>query len=138
MAQELWLTEQQLPQLHQLEAQFIARSGMEEAVSSGVMRGRPFGGVSIAWSPDLNHAVAPLAQYKHKRVVAIELNAKDKNILFISVYMPFFDTNNRTICLAETSETVSMIELIINDHPQHHVVIGGDLNCELNGNSPFD
>ena len=30
-----------------------------------------------------------------------------------------------------------MIESIIDDHPNHLFVIG-DLNCELNGNSPFD
>ena len=49
MAQELWLTEKQLPLLHQLDTQFIARSGMEEAVSAGVLRGRPFGGVSTEY-----------------------------------------------------------------------------------------
>ena len=47
MAQELWLTEQQLPLLHQLGMQFFARSGMEESVSSGVFRGRPHRGVSM-------------------------------------------------------------------------------------------
>ena len=102
MAQELWLTEQQLPLLHQLEMQFVARSGMEESVSSGVFRGRPHGGVSIAWSNDLNHVIKPLSNYRHKRAVAIELQTLDTNIIFISVYMPFFDSNNRTSCLAET------------------------------------
>ena len=138
MAQELWLTEQQLPLLHQLGTQFVARSGMEESVSSGVFRGRPHGGVSIAWSNDLNHVIKPLSNYRHKRAVAIELQTLDKNIIFISVYMPFFDSNNRTSCLAETLDTISMVELIINDYPQHQIVLGGDLNCELTGDSPFD
>ena len=31
-----------------------------------------------------------------------------------------------------------MIERIISDHPNHLFVIGGDLNCELKGDSPFD
>ena len=138
MAQELWLTEKQLTQLHQLGTQFVARSGMEEAVSSGVLRGRPFGGVSIAWSSDLNHVITPLPNYKHKRVVPIELHSSDKNLILISVYMPFFDTNNRTKCMAETTDAMAMVDLIITDHPQHHMVIGGDLNCELSGESPFD
>ena len=73
MAQELWLTEKQLTQ-HQLGTSFVVRSGMEEAVSSGVMRGRPFGGVSIAWSPDLNHVITPLPNYKHRRVQWLQLN----------------------------------------------------------------
>ena len=31
-----------------------------------------------------------------------------------------------------------MIELIIDAYPQHKVIIGGDLNTELRGESPFD
>ena len=60
LGQELWLSEKQLSNLSSLGVQFVARSGMEEAISSGILRGRPFGGVSIAWSPNLDHAVKPL------------------------------------------------------------------------------
>ena len=31
-----------------------------------------------------------------------------------------------------------MLETIVDDHPQHLVVLGGDLNTELKGDSPFD
>ena len=51
MAQELWLTERQLSQLSELNANFTAHSGMEEIISNGIFRGRPFGGVSVSWSP---------------------------------------------------------------------------------------
>ena len=136
--QEHRLSNKQLPQLKQLNAQFIARSGTEDAVSSGVLRGRPFGGVSIAWLRDLYHVITPLTDYDHKRVVAVELTTTKENIILISVYMPFLDSRNRESCKADAMETISMIETIIHDHPQHFIVIGGDLNCELNGNSPFD
>jgi hypothetical protein len=66
MAPELWLSEQQLPQPRSLESQFIARSGMEESFSSGIYKGRPHGGVSIAWTKDLDHVIKPLANFKHK------------------------------------------------------------------------
>ena len=111
---------------------------MEESVSRGVWRGRPYGGVSIAWSADLNHVISPLSNFKHKRVVAVELTTTNKNIIFISAYMPFMDSNNRTTCIAEYIDAVSMIETIISDHPNHLFVLGGDLNCELTGDSPFD
>ena len=52
--------------------------------------------------------------------------------------MPFFDSSNRASCLADYTDALSMIELILNDHPNHLFIIGGDLNCELNGNSVFD
>ena len=138
MSQETWLTNKQLSQLNRLDSQFIARSGMEDAVSAGVLRGRPFGGVCIAWSRDLNHVITPLTDYKHKRVVAVQLSTTTENIIFMCVYMPFLDSRKRDICRTETIETISMIESIIADHPHHLFVIGGDLNCELNGNSPFD
>ena len=73
LAQELWLSEQQLTQLDYLNAQYVARSGMEDAVSAGVLKGRPFGGVSVSWSQDLNHIVTPLSNYRHKRLIAVEL-----------------------------------------------------------------
>ena len=61
MVQEHWLSEQQLPRFEQLNAQFFARSGMEDAISAGVFQGRPFGGVSICWSKNLNHVVCIVA-----------------------------------------------------------------------------
>ena len=138
MAQELWLSEQQLPQLQKLDAQYVARSGMEDAISSGILKGRPFGGVSITWSHDLNHVVTPLTNYQHKRVVAVEMVTADCNYLFISVYMPFYDSRNRDATIVETIDTIAMLDLIIHDHPRHRIVIGGDLNTELRDQSPFD
>ena len=40
--------------------------------------------------------------------------------------------------MAESIETISMLEEIINDHPSHRFVLGGDFNTEFRGNSPFD
>ena len=36
MGQELWLSEQQLPQLQQLGSQFVASLGMEDAISDRI------------------------------------------------------------------------------------------------------
>ena len=38
----------------------------------------------------------------------------------------------------EAVDVVTMVENIIEAHPLHHVIIGGDFNTELNGASPFD
>ena len=138
MSQEHWLSEQQLPLLEQLGVQYVARSGMEEEISSGILRGRPFGGVGIAWSPQLNHLITPLSNSRHKRVVGIELEGGDSKYLFLSIYMPFYDSSNREKCMSETVETIAMIETILDEHPTHLVCIGGDFNTELKGNSPFD
>ena len=138
MAQETWLSEAQIPRLKELGVQYVARSGMEHAVSTSILRGRPFGGVSIAWSPELNHLISPLTNYKHGRVVGVELDAGETQLLFITVYMPYFNASRRDECIVETIEVISMLETILADHPNHLTLIGGDFNTELNGSSPFD
>ena len=138
MLQEHWLSEHQLQQLDQLNVQYVARSGMEDAISAGIYRGRPFGGVAICWSPDLNHIVTPVSNFKHKRVVAVEMKRQNRDILLICAYMPFFNSSKRDQCIIETLDAISMIEVLIEDHQNHEIIIGGDLNTELRGNSPFD
>ena len=138
MLQEHWLTEHKIQQLQQLNVQFVARSGMENAVSSGIYRGRPFGGVSICWSNDLNQIITPVTNNKHKRVVSVKMKQDAGNLLFICVYMPFFDSRNRTQCMTEALDAISMIEVLIDENPDHHIIIGGDLNTELKNESPFD
>ena len=138
MAQELWLSEKQLPTLQQLGTQFVARSGMEDAVSSGIMVGRPFGGVSISWSHDLDPRVSPLSNYRHKRVVGLEMRGSENDILIICTYMPFYNASRRAECMAETIDAITMIETLISDHPNHAIIIGGDTNTEMKGTSPFD
>ena len=138
MGQELWLMESQLSVMKELGVQFVARSGMENATSSGFLKGRPFGGISVAWSSDLNNIVKPLTNHRHHRVVFVELLASESPMTLASVYMPFFDTSHRDQCLLETIDTISMIDGVISEHPEHHIIIGGDLNCELTGASPFD
>ena len=138
MAQEHWLSEKQLPMLQQLGTNFVARSGMEDAVSKGILNGRPFGGVSISWSHDLDHAITPLSNFRHKRLVGIEMKTSQKSIIFLCVYMPFYDTANRSECLAETLDVITMLENVIEQHPNHNVIIGGDINSELKNASPFD
>ena len=138
LVQEHWLSERQLEKFHELNVQYVARSGMEDSLSGGIYRGRPFGGVAICWSPSLNHCIKPVTNSKHKRVVAIEAECQDRNILIICVYMPFFSSTKKEQCMTEATDAISMIELLIEAHPNHHVLIGGDLNTELKGCSPFD
>ena len=73
--QELWLSEKRLSDMTQLGVNFVARSGMEGAFSSGIYNGRPHGGVSIAWSPEMDHLIRPLVNYRHKRIVCAQMFA---------------------------------------------------------------
>ena len=40
--------------------------------------------------------------------------------------------------MAETVDALSMVETIIEQFPNHSIIIGGDMNTEFKGNSPFD
>ena len=138
MSQEHWLSENRLSDLTQLGVQFVARSSMQEAYSNGIYNGRPYGGVSIAWSSNLDHVIRPLVNYKHKRIVCVEMAAKPSPILFMSIYMPFFDLSKKQECIGETIEAITMMEEILADHPHHQVIIGGDMNTEFKNLLPFD
>ena len=109
MSQELWLADKQLHYLSSLGVQYVARSGMEDAVSSGILRGRLFGGVSISWSPNLDHVIRPLNNYKHHRVVGIELQAVPTPIILVSIYMPFFNASRRQECILETIDVIGTV-----------------------------
>ena len=118
MGQEIWQSEKQLSSLHQQGTQILAISGMEVAVS-----GRPFGGVSISWSPDLDHVLFPIPNFRHKRVVAIKLKTIEKEILLLCIYMLFYNASRRAECLAETVDAISMCKTIIEQQSHHQVVV---------------
>ena len=84
--------------MNDLNVEYVARSGMEDALSAGVLRGPPFVGVRISWSPDMNSLVVPLTNYKHKRIVAVELKTAETPIIIMSIYMPFFNTSKGGTC----------------------------------------
>ena len=52
--------------------------------------------------------------------------------------MPFYNSQRRAERLAETVDAISMMETIIEQHPLHLIIIGGDINSEMRGDSPFD
>ena len=111
---------------------------MEDQISRGLYSGRPFGGVSISWSPCYDNIISPISNFRHKRIVAVELDSGDEKFLIICVYMPFYNTAQRAECLTETMDAIAMLENIIEQHPHHHIIIGGDFNTEMKGESPFD
>ena len=55
----------------------------------------------------------------------------DLLILLLNIYMPFFNSSRRADCIAESVDAISMLDTIIDHHPNHMVVIGGDFNSVL-------
>ena len=86
----------------------------------------------------MDGVIKPLTNFRHKRVVGVEIDSENNRTLLINIYMPFFNSSKREECMVDTIDTISMIETIIEAHPLHSIIIGGDFNSELKGDSPFD
>ena len=50
----------------------------------------------------------------------------------------WYNAAKRAECMAETIDAIAMLDTIIVEHPNHSIIIGGDINSELRGESPFD
>lgn len=58
--QEHWLTNDNLLKLYNLNYEFVAygKSAMDEKCSSGILKGRPFGGVAVMWNKKLDNVIS--------------------------------------------------------------------------------
>ena len=105
---------------------------------SGIIPRTTFWGRQYCLVTLLDHVIKSISNFCNKGVIAVELLTVNGNFLLISIYMPFYDASHRDEYLAEATDALSMVEILIDNHPQHHVIIGGYLNTQLRGDSPFD
>ena len=73
-----------LSKLNMLTSRFLcfSKSAMDSAVSTDILRGRPFGGLAVFIHTKLQHNVELL--YAAERVLIV----KCCNVLFVNVYLP--------------------------------------------------
>ena len=73
-------------------------------------------------------AVAESFPTGSRRVCAVRLHFADLKLLLISVYMPYeSDDESSDKFLAE----LSVIEYVINQKSDYHVILGGDFNVDF-------
>jgi exonuclease III len=102
-------------------------SSFETSVSSGLLRGRPYGGLAILVKNNYRSSCKLIR--KHERFIAILFN----DLLLINVYFP---SPSRVDCKEETIELIAQIEELMIDTPLvSDVIIGGDFNCNLDVNN---
>ena len=123
--QETWLVPQDLPFLGNIysDFSFTGKSAMD--LSSGVRRGRPFGGVAILWRKSVFTNVS-VVQCESDRITAIRANTGNNcEVVVICVYMPTDHSDNLPIftnCLGE-------ISAIVQQNNVESVYILGDFNA---------
>ena len=106
-------------------------SAMNEKISAGVTKGRPFGGTGFIFSKSLDYAITCLYEYKHDRVSVLKLTTADSEILIINAYMPFFDTRNLNDQLLLYHETVGYLDYIMTSNPGCEFILTMDMNCNV-------
>ena len=107
---------------------YLAKSPMAE---DEIVRGRPFGGVSLFWHRRHQHAVFHIDTVSD-RMVAIKVSTSVGVVLMIALYMPvdYGDCNARDEYITELGFLEGLLDMEVYDH----VVLLGDFNADLHRN----
>ena len=122
--QEHWLTPDNLASFETQYPQYLCfgSSAMNDAVQQGPLRGRPYGGVMTLISRTFSRFTRVVCATDRYVVVVVGM------LLIINVYLPCCGTDDR-VDLCE--EILYNLSLLLSEYPQHQVIVGGDLNVEL-------
>src|SRR5437867_2339720 len=128
--QEHWLSRKDLSKLTDLSNDFevIASFAVDSALDSGILRGRPYGGLAIFIRVSLKAKIKYIC--KSDRLLVIQIN----DLLLCNVYMPCDDSEMFSSILGSISDYIANR----NDNVDHYIVLG-DFNCSyLIPNQLFD
>ena len=132
--QEHWLSSDKLHLLNTVHEDFVGFgiSGMKNKLSSGVYRGRPFGGVGFIWRKSLADRITVLSSDKGGRCLIIGLKLDtDTCMKLVNVYFPCF--SSKLDYKVELGHCLGFIEnsVAVGDK----TVIMGDMNFECHDNN---
>lgn len=127
--QEHWLTPVKMSQILNFSKSYLGFgiSAMDSAISQSILRGRPFGGVAILVRKYLTKSLSCLKCSDRFVILLI-----DKTV-FINVYFPCSTVKDYlNILLA----ILTNITVVLEEHLDCEIVLGGDFNTNLHENSP--
>ena len=107
---------------------FYGASAMNAACSTGILRGRPFGGVGVLIHKSLSHFTSLCGFHPDNRAIAIKYTHGDIRIIFFGVYFPSDRGSpdySATIC-----SIIGFIESVLDDNPGCKAIITGDFNFQ--------
>jgi exonuclease III len=122
--QETWLFKHDLP--ISLSRDGCVHSFSISSINSeeGILRGRPYGGLTFLWSERVSPYVK-IEQYNDDRMLGLSLRIEGMSILFINVYFPYAAHHNEELVLAYNGK----LEGILRGSNHDHVCVMGDFNC---------
>ena len=126
--QEHWLTPANMYKLNDNFPTYICAgvSAMSDAVGSGVLKGRPFGGVALLIDKSFNKCTKIVVASERYVIVCVG------DIVVINAYFPCSGTENRQLI---SDEILQEISLNISSYSEHKLLFCGDFNVDLDSNS---
>jgi len=124
LLQELWLSPASLSELNKIAGSFscFSVSSMEDVCNSGLLKGRPFGGLAVLVKQELSKKCKLV--YQSERALAV----KCADTIIVNVYFPCLSTkDSRDIVV----ELLGNLEDICFQSDYTKMLIGGDFNCDL-------
>ena len=126
MLQEHWLTPANLSKFDIFSNYFtFGCSAMNNVVESGMLVGRPFGGVIFMINNRLRHLTRTIQCCERFAVVKLG------NIVVANIYLPCSGTPDRLLIC---HEIFSEIGMLYDDYADHNLLLAGDLNTNLDSN----
>jgi hypothetical protein len=97
-------------------------SAMCSAVESGIIRGRPFGGVMTLVHNDIRNITETV--FSSERCIIISVY----DVIIINVYLPCVGTTDRLLIIESIFYEISEY---VDQYSCSEIIIGGDFNCDL-------
>ena len=128
LIQEHWLTPANLCKLDIFSSYAaFGCSAMTDTIESGILRGRPFGGVSILINNNI-HSLCKTITCSERYVIV-----KVANYIIVSIYLPCVGTIDRLLIC---EDVLNDIWAWVSQHPECECIIAGDFNVDLDSADP--
>lgn len=129
--QEHWLLPDDLGYLDKIHPDFSSYGVSAVDTTTGVLKGRPYGGVAILWKRSVFPNVRPIDTGSTRvAAVCIQLTA-GRSFIVMSVYMPTEDADN----LPLFTECMGVISAVIETNDVETVLVLGDFNADVSRSS---
>ena len=127
--QETWLCPDEIDLLQSIHKDFISvgTSAMTEALQSGILLGRPYGGIGILWNKSITSMYNVTPKYfKDPRLLGLEISDKNHcKMLLLNTYLPYNDPNN----FDSYCNYLAKIDAICDSYDSVYTITLGDFNA---------
>ena len=126
LLQETWLFNEESSTLININSDFYVYNLSSMNTENGVITGRPYGGLAIMWRKTLAK-FSHIVTYDCSRLLGIEINTGNFNLLIVNVYLPYCAPSNTE----EFQHYLGMIDSIMREcGSAKHVMVMGDFNAD--------